>query len=103
MVVRVGLIDRKGIYSLFDYQHKSVNCKAIRLRIYIADNSATPPPNRLTTAKGTKKEKFQRTSLFSTRSRGRTGTSLLTLVFETNASTDSAIRAILESGVQMYE
>ena len=29
----------------------------------------------------------------STRSRGRTGTSFRTLVFETNASTDSAIRA----------
>ena len=29
----------------------------------------------------------------STRSRGRTGTTLLSLVFETNASTDSAIRA----------
>ena len=28
-----------------------------------------------------------------TRSRGRTGTTLLSLVFETNASTDSAIRA----------
>ena len=28
-----------------------------------------------------------------TRSRGRTGTSFRTLVFETNASTDSAIRA----------
>ena len=31
--------------------------------------------------------------LKSTRSRGRTGTTLLSLVFETNASTDSAIRA----------
>ena len=31
--------------------------------------------------------------VFSTRSRGRTGTTLLSLVFETNASTDSAIRA----------
>ncbi len=41
---------------------------------------------------------------FSTRSRGRTGTSLLTLVFETNASTDSAIRALpFESGQQRYE
>lgn len=44
--------------------------------------------------------------LESTRSRGRTGTTLLSLVFETNASTDSAIRAyrmskIRESGVQM--
>ena len=29
-----------------------------------------------------------------TRSRGRTGTTLLSLVFETNASTDSAIRAV---------
>ena len=64
MVVRVGLIDRKGIYLLFDYQHKSVNCKAIRLRIYIADNSATPPPNRLTPAKGTKKEKFAKNFSF---------------------------------------
>lgn len=31
--------------------------------------------------------------LYSTRSRGRTGTTLLSLVFETNASTNSAIRA----------
>ena len=31
--------------------------------------------------------------LSGTRSRGRTGTTLLSLVFETNASTDSAIRA----------
>lgn len=34
-------------------------------------------------------------TLISTRSRGRTGTTLLSLVFETNASTDSAIRANL--------
>ena len=32
-------------------------------------------------------------TLISTRSRGRTGTTLLSLVFETNASTNSAIRA----------
>ena len=39
---------------------------------------------------------FNRLSDFSgTRSRGRTGTTLLSLVFETNASTDSAIRADL--------
>ena len=34
----------------------------------------------------------------STRSRGRTGTSFRTLVFETNASTDSAIRAGAATG-----
>ena len=33
-----------------------------------------------------------------TRSRGRTGTSFRTLVFETNASTDSAIRAGVATG-----
>ena len=44
-----------------------------------------------------------------TRSRGRTGTSFRTLVFETNASTDSAIRAcwqraaaLLENELQRY-
>ncbi len=36
---------------------------------------------------------------FSTRSRGRTGTILLSLVFETNASTNSAIRAIYQTTV----
>ena len=50
--------------------------------------------------KCTKKEKFFRTSL-GTRSRGRTGTGVNLLVFETSASTDSAIRAgdsLFESG-----
>ena len=31
-VVRVGRIDEKQIYLLFDYLHKTFNCKAIRLR-----------------------------------------------------------------------
>ena len=37
-------------------------------------------------------------SFSRTRSRGRTGTSFRTLVFETNASTDSAIRACVAEG-----
>ena len=46
---------------------------------------------------GERKQKNPRrkhsTRVLGTRSRGRTGTSFRTLVFETNASTDSAIRA----------
>ncbi len=40
-----------------------------------------------------KKNRGLNFSPLCTRSRGRTGTTLLSLVFETNASTDSAIRA----------
>ncbi len=40
-----------------------------------------------------KKKRGLKISPLCTRSRGRTGTTLLSLVFETNASTDSAIRA----------
>ena len=42
--------------------------------------------------------------LKSTQSRGRTGTALQPLVFETNASTDSAIWAfaLIRTGLQMY-
>ena len=38
-------------------------------------------------------QQIKRSDFTGTRSRGRTGTTLLSLVFETNASTDSAIRA----------
>ena len=41
-----------------------------------------------------KKEAENSTSLVSTQSRGRTGTGVNLLVFETSASTDSAIRAL---------
>ena len=37
---------------------------------------------------------------FRTRSRGRTGTTVKLLVFETNASTDSAIRALFIEGAK---
>jgi hypothetical protein len=39
----------------------------------------------------------------STRSRNRTGTALRPLVFETNASTSSAIRAYCALGLQKYK
>ena len=35
-----------NLFTFFDYLHKAVNCAAICLRLYIADNSATPPPKQ---------------------------------------------------------
>ena len=43
------------------------------------------------------KKSLRKSEAFSTQSRGRTGTALQPLVFETNASTDSAIWALLFS------
>ena len=42
-----------------------------------------------------KDSKYESLPFFSTQSRGRTGTTLLSLVFETNASTNSAIWAFV--------
>jgi hypothetical protein len=46
----------------------------------------------------TKKPDTFASGFYRTRSRGRTGTTVKLLVFETNASTNSAIRAHLEPG-----
>ncbi|MBQ5836461.1 MAG: hypothetical protein IIW38_02555, partial [Alistipes sp.] len=39
-VASIGQIDKKKIYLLLDYRHKAYNCKAIRLRLHIADKFA---------------------------------------------------------------
>ena len=57
------------------------------------DESAEPPQEQRARRRVTKKEEDFHLPLFSTQSRGRTGTGVNLLVFETSASTDSAIWA----------
>ena len=74
-----------------------------------ADKSAEPPQEQRPRRRVTKKEEDSHLPLFRTQSRGRTGTGVNLLVFETSASTDSAIwasaKTALSSGsaVQRYE
>ena len=57
------------------------------------DESAEPPQEQRPRRRVTKKEEDSHLPLFRTQSRGRTGTGVNLLVFETSASTDSAIWA----------
>ena len=65
-----------------------------RAVVEVRSTIATPPLT-VQTARSSNKQKKRETlvSLFSTQSRGRTGTGVNLLVFETSASTDSAIWA----------
>ena len=79
------------------YLNRRFSIKILMLRSNTAhlqseDKSAEPPQEQRSRRMGTKKE---RNSRFSprTQSRGRTGTGVDLLVFETSASTDSAIWA----------
>ena len=66
-VASIGLIDEKEIYLLLGYRHKADNCIAIRLRSYIAGNSATPPPTERASERNKKRETIFRLSLVKLR------------------------------------
>ena len=88
------------------YLNRRFSIKILMLRSNTAhlqseDKFAEPPQELRARRRVQKKREVLSNFSFSTRSRGRTGTGVNLLVFETSASTDSAIRAgdsIFESG-----
>ena len=80
------------------YLNRRFSIKILMLRSNTAhlqseDESAEPPQEQRARRRVTKKRGRLSSSSFCTQSRGRTGTGVNLLVFETSASTDSAIWA----------
>ena len=75
-------------------EYRGVSVRRVELfPTRIIFKSAEPPQEQRPRRKVTKKEEDSHLPLFRTQSRGRTGTGVNLLVFETSASTDSAIWA----------